>query len=117
MFEIFNKGFTLIEMLLVLAILSILISIVVIFSVDYIEKTEEEVCELNRRQLVNKYQSYLMLEGTEHSESTLKQYLQENVIDGCPINGKIDYTNKEIQCSVHTIINDDVENEEGVPIL
>ncbi|MFD2044556.1 prepilin-type N-terminal cleavage/methylation domain-containing protein [Ornithinibacillus salinisoli] len=82
----YNRGFTLMDLLGVLAILSIILLIVVPSISSSVEKANREVCYSNIIELERHYEMHLTLDDIEHSEtlfffnsleSLMKQYVQK----------------------------------------
>lgn len=115
-----EKGFTLIEIMAVIAILAILITIAVPSYLGYITKTEKDVCNVNTSQLERMYKTHLTIENVDHTEATFDQYLQEYGEETCPAHGKIIYVDGSVQCSIHprSDKSEDRDKEDGsVPFL
>ncbi|MDC3423490.1 prepilin-type N-terminal cleavage/methylation domain-containing protein [Aquibacillus sp. 3ASR75-11] len=114
-----SKGFTLLEIMVVLAILGILVVIVVPSVIGTKEKAEQEVCRANRVQLERWYESYLVSEGIEHTDEMFVQYLQDYGKNICPAKGEIRYVNGKVECSIHSSDGDgsNENEEEVVPFL
>ena len=115
-----NEGFTLVEVIVVIAILGILAGIAVPNLLGIKEKAKEKVCNANCLQLERMYEAHLFMKEIKHSESVFNKYLQEYGEDICPDHGNISYVNGKIQCSVH-MEDDDVESDDkddgSVPFL
>lgn len=116
-----NGGFTLIEIIIVISIITILLTIAVPSVLGYIETTREKVCETNRLQLQRLYPGYLLSINEEHKDALWNTFLQEYDQELCPSEGTITYVEGEINCSVHSTNNnhDEEENNEdsSVPFL
>jgi len=115
-----NKGFTLVEIIIVLAIIAILASVAVPSFIGCIEKAKKEVCNTNCLQLERMYETYLILEGTDHTDVVFAQYLQEYGENICPDHGDISYVDGKVQCSIHTEEDDndsDDKDDGSVPFL
>lgn len=113
-----SRGFTLIEVMAVVIILGILFAIAVFSVTGIIEKTKQEVCYANVKELERHYEVYLTIEDIAHSNVVFAQYLQDYGEDICPVGGEIGYMDGEVRCSVHSIDekeHDDVD--EDVPFL
>lgn len=113
--KIFNAetGFSLVEVIAVLVVFSIILTMVFLTVLGSIERAKNEVCQANRNEFERVYERDLALEGNEHSEILFVQSLEE-YNDICPEHGVISYTNGEVHCSKHFVIE---EPEEDVPYL
>lgn len=117
--KINNKGLTLVELLVVIVITCILLVIAVPSINGIIEATEKKACEESRLQLERIYETHLVTEDIDHSE-TFFQDFKSNRIDGeiCPEKGEIRYIENEVVCSVHHDHDGPEENDNGeVPYL
>jgi prepilin-type N-terminal cleavage/methylation domain-containing protein len=117
--KIHNKGFTLVELIVVIAITAILATVAAPSFVAYTERAKEQVCNTNCLQLERMYDAYLILEDIEHIDFMFVQYLQEYGKNICPDHGDISYVDGKVQCNVHTK-GDDAESDdddESIPFL
>jgi len=80
----YNKGYTLIEIIIVLAIMTVLVVIVVPVFIGYTGRARIQVCITNCLQLERMYKIYLMLENINHSDAVFTHYLQEYGQNICP---------------------------------
>jgi prepilin-type N-terminal cleavage/methylation domain-containing protein len=69
-----SRGFTLIEVITVVAILGVISGIAVLSVMGIIEKSRRDVCNVNVIQFERMYESFLDLEGIEHSNIIFAQY-------------------------------------------
>lgn len=115
--SIYNNGFTLVEVIVALAILLIILSIAIPAYLGYIEYAKESVCLANRQKMTEMYQIYLITEDQEHTDVLFMRYIQENAQDICPSNSAISVVNGKIRCSMHKSGQEDDELEPEVPYL
>lgn len=115
----YNKGFTLIEIIVVISILALLAAVAVPAYTGYIRKAKEKVCNVNCLQIERMYETYLGTEGIEHSDIVFEEFLQEQGKIVCPEHGVITYVDGNVCCSKHSK-EDKHKDEEGggdVPFL
>lgn len=113
-----KKGFTLIEIVIVLSILGILTGIAIPRYLGYTETAKEEVCCANCKAIERAYEAYLLMEELEHTNELFNQYLQENGKNICPEGGVLSYLEDEVHCSIHNPVGESGDEEEGpVPFL
>ena len=115
-----SNGFSLIELMVVFAVISILTAIAVpLFKFDK-NQVEKVVCDTNCLQLEKMYRARLILENTNHSEARFLQYLQGYGQDICPVGSDIIYQGGKVKCIVHSV-DDGSEGDSGdsgdVPFL
>ena len=111
-------GFTLIESIVVITIISILLAIAVPTYSRFIQLAERRLCEVNRSVIERSYAAYLLT--SKHTENVFNQNLIENFDQICLANGVICYVDGKANCSVHIDGNESVDNEQpgdGVPWL
>lgn len=109
--KISYKGFTLIEIVVVIGVLAVLAGVAVATFSGYVEMAREAVCKANCLGLERMYEGYLELEGLEHSDVVFQQFLKEYGKEICPCRGEISYLDGKVRCSVHD------EDEGDVPFL
>lgn len=104
-----NKGFTLVELIVVIGILSILTVIAVPKFISYKDKAKEQVCNINCKQLEKAYNIYLVSEDFGHTDQIFQSFMREfgNIL--CPVNGNISYDNGQVRCDIHSNKNEDGE--------
>lgn len=106
-----NKGFTLIEIMVVVAILSILASIGFFMTADTVETVEENVCYIQQNEIINLYTLYAV-DGEEQEMHNLvgMEFLVESGLLKeeyyCPVGGSYIWhvdgdENVSVTCSIH----------------
>jgi prepilin-type N-terminal cleavage/methylation domain-containing protein len=108
-----SRGFTLIEVITVVAILGVISGIAVLSVMGIIEKSRRDVCNVNVIQFERMYESFLDLEGIEHSNIIFAQYQQDYGEDIYPENGDISYVDGEVRCSLHQKDSDGGDDDSG----
>ncbi|WP_145925767.1 type IV pilin protein [Bacillus weihaiensis] len=113
------NGLTMVELLAIFAILGIITAIAVPLVLGHVEKTYEEVCDVNREKLEKMYETDLVVEGVTHSDAIFRTYLVGYGDEVCPEDGIVNYADGEVHCSVHSGDKESSEgDEEGdVPFL
>ena len=109
-----TKGFTLIELIIIISIIGILFAIATLAYSRYVKKAKEEVCKVNCEQVERAYEAYLVLENIENSGVVFEEFMKEYGINLCPEHGIVTYVDGSVKCSVHT--KDESEDDE-VPFL
>ncbi|MGY6213115.1 prepilin-type N-terminal cleavage/methylation domain-containing protein [Cytobacillus firmus] len=70
------KGFTLVEVIVVIAIVGIIAGIALPSIVGIIEKSKFDVCNVNVSEMERHYEAYWELESVEHSDVMFVEYLR-----------------------------------------
>ncbi|WP_422484809.1 type II secretion system protein [Gudongella sp. DL1XJH-153] len=120
----FKKGFTLIELIVIISILGILLSLAMVSYGGIRDKAASTVCKYNLRVLNQEYEAYLEeneLDNTMFSQETYyrSEYkLSDRIV--CPIEGDISYLNGKFRCEIHIDTKkEDSEDDSGgeIPYL
>ncbi|WCK53351.1 type II secretion system protein [Aneurinibacillus sp. Ricciae_BoGa-3] len=107
-----EKGFTLIEMLIVIAIIGIFLALALPDYKGTVAKAQDRGCKVNQRLISTALESYYIDNGNQYPDETTalttlveRHYLQS--IPKCPSNGtytvkkSTDGSTMEVSCSVH----------------
>ena len=111
-----EKGFTLIELIIVIAILAILGTIAVPKFVSCTKQVKASVCNMNCRKLEKLYDTHLTIKNVDHTDQIFQKYIEESLGEICPENGIIDYKNSQVKCNIHSEYNED-DSDEEIPYL
>lgn len=106
-----SGGFTLVELIVVVAILGIIAAVAVPRLSGFRSKVEESVCAANRKTVERMYSAFL-LENDIDGISAFDQFLIENFKVVCPAGGVISYEDGNVKCGVH---EDGSEGDEDEP--
>lgn len=113
-----NKGFTLVELIVVIALIGILSLMSVPYLVGYTQRAKVQACNFNCLQLEKMYHTHLTMKGGAHIESKFNEYLDEYGQDICPDYGVIRYENGKVKCGIHPNDNDEEEgNSPETPFI
>lgn len=116
--QFFNKGFTLVELLVVMAILAILASIAVPMYAGYLERAAKEVCNINCLQVGRMYHVYLLMENKEDTKNVFDEFMDNYEETICPDNGEIVYMHGSVRCLLHSEDEAGGNDDDGsVPFL
>lgn len=111
-----SKGFTFIELIIVIAILGVIAVVMVPRLIEYRALAVERVCETNRNTVITQYEVYLQTKSLD--KGYFNQFLYENYHEVCPDDGVITYEEGKVKCSVHRNVSDKDEPPGGeVPWL
>jgi type IV pilus assembly protein PilA len=110
------KGFTLIELMVVIAIIGILVVIAVLIYNNHINKTRQLVCETNRQQLLRQFNVELVAANNIDTPNAFEEFLKIFMIkygnNICPSGGDIDYADKKFTCTMHSKFENSSDDED-----
>jgi prepilin-type N-terminal cleavage/methylation domain-containing protein len=96
-----RDGFTLIEVLIVIAVLGILAGVAVPRYSGFKAQAQAVVCQTNLDQLERKLEAECILAGVEPVLPLATQFLIEHGHDLCPNGGVISFTSTGFKCDIH----------------
>lgn len=113
----YAKGFTLIEVIVVMVIMAILSMVIVPACFEYINKARERVCRANCLQIQRMYDAHLTLENRMHSDIEFNNFLLKYDDTTCPSEGYITYVDGKVMCIMHQGDEKSEDDDNEVPIL
>lgn len=96
-----NKGFTLVEIVIGIALMGILAMIIVPQAIGYIDRAKVRVCDVNCSKVEEMYSTELQIEGKDHSDELFEEYLTQYKGVMCPGGGEVTYEEGKIMCNEH----------------
>lgn len=116
--KVHNKGFSLVELMVVMAILATLVSIAVPSYKGHIKRATQQVCNANCMQLERMYHAYLLMENKDHTAYVFDEFLQKQEGNICPANEDIKYVHGIVRCILHSEDESNNDEDDGsVPFL
>lgn len=118
-----SRGFSLIELIIVLSLMGIISLIAVPRFLTVIEGAKRDACEAGMSELEHAYEIYLVQNDKSDTYVNFTVFLSQWNQKICPEDGIISRVDGEIQCSIHGDITeaddgaDDSEDDGSVPFL
>lgn len=104
-----SDGFTLVELIIVIAILGIITAVAVPRLTGFKSMAEERVCYANRKTVEKMYSAFLL--ENDHEDNIFNQFIIENFDEVCPVDGVISYVDGKVKCGVHEDGSESDEDE------
>lgn len=112
-FNLHRRGFTLIEIIVVIAILGVLAGIAVPRYSGFRNRTETVVCQTNLKSLERLFETEIVLVEIEVTNSVVTQFIHSHGTHSCPSGGMISYQDFEFECHIHHGEETQSEEDEG----
>lgn len=115
-----SNGFTLIELIAVIAIIGIIVTLVSPKLIGIIRTIEKRFCITNQKTVEKMYNTLLHENEYIFNNNVFNQYVIENFDEVCPSNGVISYLGGKVKCSLHedeSVHDSDIPPSEEVPWL
>lgn len=104
--KIRRSGFSLTEVIAVLAVLSILSAILIPIIGGMIRSVQTNICHMNMKKANDYYEAWLLVNSKDHNEISYRHFCNTYTQKLCPIGGEPVYSNGSIHCSIHAITDD-----------
>ena len=104
--KIRRSGFSLTEVIAVLAVLSILSAILIPIIGGMIRSVQTNICHMNMKKANDYYEAWLLVNRKDHNEMNYRSFCDTYTQKLCPIGGEPTYSNGTILCSMHATTDD-----------
>ena len=111
-----SRGFTLMELIIVIAILGILAAIAMPRLSGFSDVAEKAVCDSSCKDIEKLYEAWLKVNKSEHTDLAFEEFMIGYYSGECPSAGNYSYVDGKVVCSVHGRPVDE-EEESEVPYL
>lgn len=95
------SGFTLIEVIVVIAILGMLAGIAAPRFSGYVQHAKQAVCASNLGTVDRFYVAKIEMDELEHTDLVFEAFLMDYEDDLCPLGGTYSYVDGQVTCSIH----------------
>ena len=105
--QVKEKGITLLETTVCLALMMVMMAVIVPMIVGMLEHAKEVQCAMNRVQIERLYMIEQVLENKVDDELTFKDVLMNYGKEICMNRGNINYVDGRVICDIHCTIGED----------
>ncbi len=96
-----SSGFTLLELIVVIAIMGILAAVATPKLAEFRRKADESVCSANIKTIERNYSAYLAENDIYHTHNIFIEFVTKNLEEVCPSVGVISYEDGKVKCNMH----------------
>lgn len=108
----FKEGFTLVEMIIVIAIIAVLLLIIIPIASGMISSAQSTTCAANRKNLLTEIEAEYLLNKENKTEEELFTEIYTTNKDKyvCPSGGTFTFEDGEVKCSKHSYVTTNVSD-------